>query len=222
MMIKNTHSNFSRNKVWCNNGIFLIKMNEPLFSVLIAENRKESTKTRHKIQKYVPIWVKVRKHGVTEPPMQWSEKKDTNTKYFIHWKNLIRIHLWSEGHGGQQTKISTQGWKIKFAVIWPYSISHDLGIVTFTSWDQDSLVCFGLAQNCYDIYIGCPQSTTLVYANIAENCYSIDRGCMWEMPSLKNFRISTLIEMCERCRQRRDIWLILWERDVDNGDRVAS
>ena len=88
--------------------------------------------------------------------------------------------------------------------------------------DQDSLVCFGLAQNCYDIYIGCPQSTTLVYANIAENCYSIDRGCMWEMPSLKNFRISTLIEMCERCRQRRDIWLILWERDVDNGDRVAS
>ena len=46
------------------------------------------------------------------------------------------------------------------------------------SRDQDSLVCFGLAQNCYDIYIGCPQSTTLVYANIAENCYSIDRGCM--------------------------------------------
>ena len=61
-------------------------MNEPLFSVLIPENWKESTKTRHKIQKYVPIWVKVRKHGVTEPPMQWSEKKDTNTKYFIHWK----------------------------------------------------------------------------------------------------------------------------------------
>ena len=88
--------------------------------------------------------------------------------------------------------------------------------------DQDSLVCFGLAQNCYDIYIGCPQSTTLVYANIAENCYSIDRGCMWEMPSLKNFRISTLIEICVRCRQRRDIWLILWERGVDNGDRVAS